>query len=208
MKQSDGRILKGEETLRKILESSLVIISDKGLVGISAASVAQKAGISKSNIFHHFKSVDSLSQAILKLALESMEHSVDASKFKTVKSYLMALGEVVVQVAGEQMPTYRAFLSFYHESLFNENYRKMIGRFLELTKVKLVSDLKVIIKDHLSDKLTQSFATLIITTLDGIGLHVLLGGSPKTYLEVWKLQVDSISQFIKKEDFNENCYDT
>ncbi|MFZ5987714.1 MAG: TetR/AcrR family transcriptional regulator [Bacillota bacterium] len=197
MMQSDGRILKGEETLRKILESALVIISNKGLVGISAASVAQQAGVSKSNIFHHFKSVDNLSEAILKRVMESMEHSLDASKFKTVKSYLMALGEAIIQVAGEQLPVYRVFLSFYHESLFNENYRKMIDQFLELTKVKLISDLKVIIKDHLSDKLIQSIATLIITTLDGIGLHVLLGGSPKTYLEVWKLQVDSISEFIR-----------
>lgn len=198
MTQVDGRKLKGEETFQKILDAALGIISNEGLIGISAANVAQHAGVSKSSLFHHFKSMDSLSEAVLKRVMESMEHSIDDSKSATVKSYLMAWGEDIVHAAGEQLHVYRAFLSFYHESLFNLNYRKMMEQFLELTKIKLLSDLKAITKGRVSDNMIQSIATLIIATLDGIGVHVLLGGSPETYFEVWKLQVDSISELIRQ----------
>lgn len=197
MKQSDGRILKGEETLQKMINAALIIIANEGLASISAANVAQQAGVSKSSVFHHFKSVDSLSEAVLKWIMESMEHSIDASKFETVKSYLIALGETTIRIARAQQPIYRAFVSFYHESLFNGSYRQMIGQFLELSKVKLISDLKVILKHDLSDTLIDSIATLIIATLDGIGMHVLLGGSPDTHVQVWKLQVDSISKLVE-----------
>ena len=53
----DQRKAKGEETKQKIIESAIQIVSLEGIKGLSAKKVADNAGISKSNVFHHFKSL-------------------------------------------------------------------------------------------------------------------------------------------------------
>ena len=62
----DRRLEKGNETKEKILNTALLIISEEGLKGLSAKKIADRAQISKSNIFHHYTSVDNLLEVILK----------------------------------------------------------------------------------------------------------------------------------------------
>ncbi len=56
----DGRKLKGEETRRTILEVVLRTAGKEGAKGLTAQKIAEAAGVSKANLFHHFTSMEEI----------------------------------------------------------------------------------------------------------------------------------------------------
>ncbi|RLA42328.1 MAG: TetR/AcrR family transcriptional regulator [Deltaproteobacteria bacterium] len=55
---------------RKILDVAKQLFAEKGFDAISINQIAQQAGVSKANVFHHFTSKDALYLAVLKAACE------------------------------------------------------------------------------------------------------------------------------------------
>ena len=60
-----------------ILESAQILFSEKGFDAVSLNEIAFRAGTSKANIFHHFKSKKALYQAVLKSACEEFSVLVE-----------------------------------------------------------------------------------------------------------------------------------
>ena len=52
-----------------ILEAAEVLFAEKGFDGVSIRAIAEKAGVSKANVFHHFGSKDGLYLAVLRSAV-------------------------------------------------------------------------------------------------------------------------------------------
>lgn len=61
---------------RAILEAAVRLFSKKGFNGVSMRSVAEEAGVSKSNIYHHFESKEALYLAIWQHSAESLAELV------------------------------------------------------------------------------------------------------------------------------------
>ncbi|MFQ5486941.1 MAG: TetR/AcrR family transcriptional regulator [Gammaproteobacteria bacterium] len=62
---------------RSILEVAEKLFADKGFDAVSINDIAQRAAVSKANIFHHFKSKEGLYMAVLKLACEHSAQALD-----------------------------------------------------------------------------------------------------------------------------------
>lgn len=54
---NDGRLSKGREMREKILHATLELAGEKGISALSARTLSEKVGISKANLFHHFKNM-------------------------------------------------------------------------------------------------------------------------------------------------------
>ena len=67
---------KGENTRAAILSEALEVASIKGLQGISIGSLAARIGMSKSGLFAHFGSKDSLQQGVLETVVARFEENV------------------------------------------------------------------------------------------------------------------------------------
>lgn len=65
---------KGEQA---ILDAAVRLFSEHGFAGVSMRSVASEAGVSKSNIYHHFASKEALYLAIMKSSAESLSEMVE-----------------------------------------------------------------------------------------------------------------------------------
>ena len=189
---SDKRLEKGDETYTRILTSAIDLISENGISGISASKLSTLSNVSKSSIFYHFKTTQDIPEAVLKLIFSKLITPIDASKNETLVQFLSDLGSSVIDISDEYIKVYKSFFSFYHESVFNETYQKLMGDFLTTSKDSLSDQLKKLSKKPLSDKEANTLSALIITTLDGIGMHILIGGERDEYLEAWELQVQFI----------------
>jgi len=55
-----------------ILEAAEPLLAERGFDGVSMLDIARQAGISKSNIYHHFASKDALYLAVVKYAFREM----------------------------------------------------------------------------------------------------------------------------------------
>jgi len=69
-------ISKGETTRATIIEAALQQAAAKGLNGLSIGGLAERTGMSKSGLFGHFGSKESLQQAVLEALVEEFAASV------------------------------------------------------------------------------------------------------------------------------------
>lgn len=73
---------KGEDTRSVVLTRALALASELGLEGVTIGVLAGAVGLSKSGLFAHFKSKESLQVAILETAIERFVAAVVAPALK------------------------------------------------------------------------------------------------------------------------------
>lgn len=195
-KNNDKRLEKGDETYTRILTSAIDLISENGVGGISASKLSALSKVSKSAIFYHFKTTQEIPEAVLELIFSKLINPIDDSKGENLVEFLISLGSSIINISDEYIKIYKSFYSFYHESIFNETYQKIMGDFLKSSKGKLSNQIRKLSKKPLSDKEANDLSALIISTLDGIGMHILLGGEREEYLRAWELQVKFICNML------------
>lgn len=195
-RNNDKRLEKGDETYTRILTSALDLISENGISGISASKLSALSKVSKSAIFYHFKTTQEIPEAVLKLIFDKMLKPIDDSPNKSLVEFLSSLGESIMDISDEYIKVYKSFFSFYHESMFNETYQKLMGDYLKLSKDSLSDQIKKLSNKPLSDNEVNGLSALIISTLDGMGMHILMGGEKDEYIKAWELQVKFICDMV------------
>ncbi len=195
-KNNDKRLVKGEETYHRILLSAIDIIYESGISGITASKLSSLSQVSKSNIFHHFKSTQEIPEAVLKLIFDELIRPIDDTNFENLDEFLKHLGSSIAYVSEEYMKIYKSFFSFYHESMFNETYKKIMSEYLYTSKNNLMEQIKKYSRKPLTEEEIYTISMLILSTLDGIGLHTLMQGGNNEYLEAWNLQVKLICSWL------------
>lgn len=198
LKKDDKRLAKGGETYNRILLSAIDIICQHGIGGITAAKLSELSNVSKSNIFHHFKSTKEIPGAVLDLIFNELCSPFDNPEIKDLEEFLINWGLSVADISDEYMKFYKAFFSFYHESMFNEIVQKILRDYLNASKKSLCQHIKKYSEKALTDQEISAVSTLILTTLDGIGLHILMEKKSDEYLAAWNLQVKLICNWIKQ----------
>jgi AcrR family transcriptional regulator len=61
----DGRLVRGERTRIAVLDRALLLATSEGLDGLSLGQLAETLGISKSGLFAHWRSKESLQLAVI-----------------------------------------------------------------------------------------------------------------------------------------------
>lgn len=183
----DLRIMKGNETKDRILIASMSIISQEGIEGLSAQKIADLSGISKSNIFHHFKSVDEVLTTLFESILADMANPVKTYRGQDLEAFLLFLGESIYLLSEEEKLSYAVLLHFYNTCLYNEKYRAHLLRSRDEMTDAIATQLSRYSPQG-KEKLLK-IAEMVIMTLDGYGLHYLLGSDSVKFKEIWTLQV-------------------
>jgi AcrR family transcriptional regulator len=65
-------------THQRVLGLGLEMVSERGLAGVSIGGLAERAGLSKSGVFAHFRSKEELQVALLRAAEEALQREVVA----------------------------------------------------------------------------------------------------------------------------------
>lgn len=198
-KNNDKRLEKGDETNAKILMSAMEVISQGGIGGISATKLSALSDVSKSTIFYHFKSIQEIPEAVLQLIFSSLLQPIENREDDDIAAFLDRIGSTFINQMNENMKMYKSFFSFYHESMFDTAYRELMDDFLKVSKENIAAVIKKLSEVQLSDLEAMQIAALLVAALDGIGMHILLGGRQDEYLNAWQLQVKLICQMIAGE---------
>ncbi|WP_280770181.1 TetR/AcrR family transcriptional regulator [Salipaludibacillus daqingensis] len=183
----DLRITKGNETKGRILTASMKIISEEGIEGLSAKKIADLLGISKSNIFHHFGSVDGVLDLVFENILIDLVEPVKSHQGPDLEEFLLFLGESIYSLSEEEKLSYSVLFNFYTTCLHNEKYRT----YLLKAKQEMIDAIATQLSYYSSQEKEKllKVSEMIIMTLDGFGLHSLLEEELVTLKEIWILQV-------------------
>ena len=184
----DKRVERGEQTYNRIMMAAIDIISEEGVSEITASNLSQRVGVSKSNIFHHFKATSDIPIAVLKMMLDELKQPMNEEAFEDVEVLLNCMEQSVFGLEGSHNKLHRAFFSFYNASLFNKTYQEILSTFLISTELEVTKLLLKCVGHKFDVNQVSGYARLIIACLDGIGLHILMGSDKEAYLESWKIQ--------------------
>ncbi|PLR20633.1 TetR family transcriptional regulator [Caulobacter zeae] len=66
-----------EQVRRALLEAAVALAEEQGLGGITVQAVAERAGVTKGGLFHHFANKQALIDAVFDFMLEQMEETLD-----------------------------------------------------------------------------------------------------------------------------------
>lgn len=198
MKQSetDKRILKGQQARLIILNSAIEIIANEGIRDISAAKIAKATGMSKSNIFHHFKTKDDIIIGVHDIVFAEFSEAID-ELYPSLEEFLLQLGSIFLE-SPSQYNIYKAFISFYHEGLFNSEYNKALSSSTQNIILDLKKQFRRYVPQSIGDSTLNTVAMLTLSTLDGLVLHYLLKGKADNFHTAWKLQVEMLCKRIEE----------
>lgn len=183
-KTSDLRVEKGKLTRETILNSALEIICNEGIEGLSGAKLAKLSGISKSNVFHHFNTIEEIPFTILGNIGDTLTIELTSRRFNDFRSYLNHLGDITFTSESRDIKFFKAFFSFYKSAMHNDKYNEAVEKCSKSFK----SVLKQLIDEFysISSEKKNNIATLIYSTIDGMGMHYLINSERETYLKAWK----------------------
>ncbi|WP_409344573.1 TetR/AcrR family transcriptional regulator [Paenibacillus sp. MBLB4367] len=193
----DKRMEKGEQTRARILNAAIAVIAEKGIKEVSAAKLASATGVSKSNIFHHFKSVDEILIGVLHIIFNELLESMTRA-YPDTEQFLNALGDAIFHVPEEDRRLFKAFFSFYYEGMFNAEFQKALDSYLNQITQLIQNRLARLASRSVAEETVQAAASLVLSSLDGMGLHFLLNGNAAHYERAWRLQVRMIARLLSE----------
>ena len=191
--KEDQRKLKGEETKKRILDASMLIIAEGGFKALSANKIAEKANISKSSIFHHFSSIEAIPYELIANLCAVMTNTAAYKNVTDTRSFFKAIGESTFSLNGEELIYYKTLFSFYNEAIYTGKYNTQMNQ--------LKQDFMIFIQESIEQfdgvKIPTELAELITIDLDGLGLHYLIEEDCEKFIELWRLKTQVYIQHIK-----------
>lgn len=194
---NDLKAKKSNETYEKIIIAAIDIISIKGVAGISAGKVAKKAGVCKSTIFHHFDTIELLPLAVFDRIMKIYLEPIDSSNYGNYEDILDTFEEALFCNHDNADRINRTFFAFLNEAIFNKNYQLILKKFQNISIERMVRQIQKI--DYTLDiKIARSISRLIISLLDGLAIHIMIGNNLEDFFESWKLLKRAIINILKE----------
>lgn len=169
------------DTKTAILMAAVEVMGEKGPAGMSASLLAAKAGISKSTLFHHFRSMDDIPLAALDLMSMDMLQ-LDFADDATLLETLIALGEATMALMDEHELFLRAYFSFCTKAMFDEQLRDGMARSLNAVREQMLE----IFKRHLPEREAKSLGGHVMALLDGATMQEMITGEPSQIMLDWR----------------------
>ncbi len=126
------RAAKGAEA---ILEAAEALFAEEGFDAVSLSAIAERAGVAKSNILHHFRSKEGLYTAVLKRACGRSIETLDAPSggpleafFKAHLKALFAHAPTTRLIQRELMERGKERGKVLAEEVFAETFAKVVAR--------------------------------------------------------------------------------
>lgn len=168
--QRGSKTERGKESRSAILDAALAEFTTKGYRGSSVNAIAQRAGITKSGLLHHFESKDALLAAVL---AERRAPARGPEPREPSRDFLTALRDVVAH--NQQDASWiRFFMIMVVESFTDEHPA------LPVTRARyeaVTDDLVELFREcypSVTEEEARQFSTLSIAVLDGLQILRLL----------------------------------
>lgn len=181
----DLRVIKGQEMRKKIIQTTMELLSNEGIEAISAQKIADALKTSKSNLFHHFKSIDSILDEVFDTILSYMIDPLIGHAFTSLEDLIRFIGNGIYNINDEDRAIYIVTFQLYTISLYNTRYQKNLLKQKEII-IKTITNELLKLSDA-NEETCKIVSEMILMTLDGYGLSALLDKNNKHYQKLWEI---------------------
>jgi AcrR family transcriptional regulator len=148
---------RSRETLSRLLQATIEVLDEEGLVGATVPRIARVAGVAPASIYRRFQDRDALLRAAFVHVLEQSERStrsvlrIETFRDKTLGGVIRALVGATIQQYVRYPRLMRAFVQFTE----NDSDRTFRKRALELVSSNLTAGVDLLLK-HFRSEIKQS----------------------------------------------------
>jgi AcrR family transcriptional regulator len=174
-------VTKGEKTKAAIVHAAIQILGRDGPDGFSAAAIARQAGVSKSNVFHHFARIDEIPLAAFE-ELGAELYGAAAISGRSMEAWLPALGDATADMVERNRGFLNAYFVFLSKSLFDPKLRAR----LSLGADAMLEPIAEALRTDRPGADAATLARLIAMMIDGYALHLLVMGGGAEARDAWK----------------------
>lgn len=193
----DLRVIKGQKMRSSIIQAAINILEQEGMEGISAKKIADTLKISKSNIFHHFQSVDNIIEEVFETVMGFMTDSIAVHSYQSAKDFILHLGQGISNLSSEERTIYIVTFQFYTLGLHDKKYQDQLLKQKQRT-IDLIS--KELYKCTGAKKeICKSVSEMILMTLDGYGLSALMDNTHDSYQKLWEISTHYWCDMLSEE---------
>ncbi|MGK0291010.1 MAG: AcrR family transcriptional regulator [bacterium] len=190
----DQRKERGKKTRIAIIEATLLILETSGMHSLSTRAIAKKAGISQSNLYHHFKNVDEILLASFEYYIEGELKLQDVGQYPDLESYLLKVIYLHKNCDQEDKESCsRSYLAFSEKVLFDKNFQIQLSNLHEKFNQYLRDSVKQLVNKDISEEKLEQFIFFFNMFREGVKAH-------QTYFHDCSIIEnidDKIKQFIK-----------
>lgn len=177
----------------EIIAAAVRVLARDGAAGLTAASLALEAGVSKANIFHHFDTLNAVVLAAFETFLLGMD-GMHPQPGTPLQQWLLALGaETAAQMDGDPALA-GAYFAFAARAQTDPDLRRRLAQLAGMAEDHFAAGLQLLAPERFTPAERRRLAALILITGDGLALHrQLFPERGESQLAAWTAFVDGIA---------------
>ena len=153
-----------------IVEAAIGLLAEGGGEALTASSLAERAGVSKANVFHHFARLDDIVLEAFEAFLIGMP-SMQPPPGMALRDWLMALGADTAASMDADPALSGAYFGFVAKARTDAQLREKLAELALRVRGQFEAALVELAPDRFSEAERQALAALILVTGDGLALH-------------------------------------
>jgi AcrR family transcriptional regulator len=200
----DLRIEKGKKTKILIIKTALNILFNEGLIALTTRRLCEESGVSKGNLYHHFKNMEEVIDETFLFTINESYNSVTSTNLdsESLYDFLVEIVNVYLEkVHCENKKTKNSTVVFW-EIIMRE--KKLINKLKEVDIDManwILNKLEVFIKKELNSDLKEYVINVIMTFLSGTKFYIFfMDNDIERYKKTWKTLAKHLEEKITKGD--------
>lgn len=190
-------------TRTHIVEAAAAIIAENGFSALTAASLIQRAGISKGGLYHHFKHMEAVSVAVLELIAERFVELLDTRVDSSIEAMLERMRNNHREIALAHTETAKVLCCFFEQAIHKDVYQPALSSMNRQVEKVRRTQFKAIRSVGQVDNVEQCLA-LLETYMRGLLVSEYLDCRNEAFQQQqWALLTDMFSTYLaaaNKED--------
>lgn len=167
---------RSRETRQRLIETTLQVVSERGLHSMTIGQVAEEAGVSRGAAQHHFPTRESLIKEVLSFFFEQRRASLTASIEALIeeKGEIETIDMVRLVIAFFNDKSYSAAVHVWSAAANDTKVREIVLPAEELISRSVYEMTATVLKADLTDKQTRRMVGMLLDLARGLGLSTML----------------------------------
>ena len=174
----DGRLVRGEEARRQILEAAAALLAEQGLAGVSVAAVGRRAGVSRALVHYHFETQAALLGAAIEVTYRVARPTLTDDPRRRLDTFeaLAAKVEASLPIAPASRREWELWIELWAGAVRDPELRAIaVGIYARLHAVLAEIVSRGIEDGALPAVDVDRAVDRVLALMDGYGLRVFLG---------------------------------
>jgi AcrR family transcriptional regulator len=195
----DGRLSKGREMREKILLATLELAGEKGISALSARTLSEKVGISKANLFHHFKNMQEIRvEACLYFLKIIRPQAIEEKEYSDPRVYLLELMNKIADFLEKNRILVKGYnIIGDNEARINDDFMKLIDSTVQGNKGVVKKQLREIMTLDENDQKTEEILFCLDIAREGYIVYLTSSFMKEKVLKSWETTVDIMLEKLR-----------